>query len=173
MKQQRNPRKKFKETPRPKQSPLPLWTPPWKNYSTNSDATNLSNGPTLTALHATSDQKPLHTLPLSDAWAYALLSVNLTAIPSASTCRRLSNRLTLPVIRCRTHRPSPPDSNLQNCQICTVVQICPSTLYGNLSSIGTGLTNTITDWRLKRASHRHPLVMDSHMFVVSGLIKPT
>ncbi|TYK07542.1 Cysteine-rich RLK (receptor-like protein kinase) 8 [Cucumis melo var. makuwa] len=89
-------------------------------------------------------------------------------IPSASTRRRLSNRLTLPII-CR---PSSLDSNLQNCQICTAMQICPLTLYNNLFAIGTGLTNTITDYGLKWASHRHHPVIDSHMFMVSGLIIP-
>ncbi|TYK26806.1 Beta-galactosidase [Cucumis melo var. makuwa] len=50
-------------------------------------------------------------------------------------------------------------------QICTAVQICPSTLYNNLSAIETELTNTITDCGLKWASHQHPPIMDSHMFM--------
>ncbi|KAA0039229.1 putative polyprotein [Cucumis melo var. makuwa] len=120
-----------------------------------------------------SGQKPLHAPPLSSAWAHAPPSINLTAHPIRFYSSSLSNRLTLPIIHRHTCRPSPPDSNLQSCQICTAVQICPSTIYNNLSSIGTGLTNTITDWGLKRTSHRHPSIMDSHMFVVSGLIKPT
>ncbi|KAA0037210.1 reverse transcriptase [Cucumis melo var. makuwa] len=76
-----------------------------------------------------------------------------TPILASSTHRRLSNQPTLPVI----HRQSPPNSNLQNCQICTAMQICPSTLYNNLSSMRTGLTNSIKDRGLKQASHRHPL----------------
>ncbi|KAA0038225.1 reverse transcriptase [Cucumis melo var. makuwa] len=96
----------------------------------------------------------------------------LLPILSTSTRCRRSNCLTLPIIRHRTRRPSPPDKNLQNCQICKTVQICPSTICRNLSFIGTGLTNTITDRGLKQTSHRHPSVMDNRMFVVSGLIKP-
>ncbi|KAA0057210.1 reverse transcriptase [Cucumis melo var. makuwa] len=80
-----------------------------------------------------------------------------------STRRRPSNHLTLSVI-CRL---SSPDSNLQNCQIYTSMEICPSTLYNNLSSIGRGLTNSITDWGLKRASHRHSPIMDNHIIMVN------
>ena len=35
------------------------------------------------------------------------------------------------------------------------MQICSSTLYSNLSSIGMGLTNAVTDRGLKRTSHRY------------------
>ncbi|TYK25891.1 uncharacterized protein E5676_scaffold436G001180 [Cucumis melo var. makuwa] len=49
-------------------------------------------------------------------------------IPFVSMRRRLSNRLTLPVIRRHT-----------------CPQICSSTLYSNLSSIGMGLTNAVHD----------------------------
>uniref|UniRef100_A0A9I9EGT2 Beta-galactosidase n=1 Tax=Cucumis melo TaxID=3656 RepID=A0A9I9EGT2_CUCME len=123
-----------------------------------------------------SGQKPLHAPPLSSAWAHAPPSINLTAHPIRFYSSSLFNRLTLPIIHRHTCRPSPPDSNLQNCQICTAVQICPSTIYNNLSSIGTGLTNTITDWGLKRTSHRHPSIMDSHIravFEVSASLAQT
>ncbi|KAA0051972.1 reverse transcriptase [Cucumis melo var. makuwa] len=119
-----------------------------------------------------SGQKQPHK-PLSGAWAHYRRPLISLSTPFDSTCRHLSNHLTLQVIRRCTRRPSLPDSNLQNCQVYTAMQIYPSTLYSNLSSVGTRLTNSITDWGLKQASHRHPPVMDSQMFVVSELTKPT
>ncbi|KAA0045080.1 reverse transcriptase [Cucumis melo var. makuwa] len=85
-----------------------------------------------------------------DTWVHALSSVNLTAHPIRFYT--LSPvQLSHPSNHPPPHgHPSPSDSNLQNCQICTAVQICSSTLYSNLSSIETGLTNTITDRELKR-----------------------
>uniref|UniRef100_A0A9I9E9J3 UBN2_3 domain-containing protein n=1 Tax=Cucumis melo TaxID=3656 RepID=A0A9I9E9J3_CUCME len=100
-----------------------------------------------------SGQEPIHAPPLSSAWAHAPPPVNLTAHPIrfyASSPVQPSHPFGHP----SSH--APPDNNLQNCQICTAVQICPSTLYINLSAIGTGLTNTITDCGLKWVSHRHP-----------------
>ncbi|TYK28319.1 uncharacterized protein E5676_scaffold600G001450 [Cucumis melo var. makuwa] len=103
-----------------------------------------------------SGQKQPHAPPLSGAWAHAPLSINLTTHPICfytSSPTQPSHPFGLP----------PPDSNLQNCQICTTMQFYPLILYSNLSSIGTELTNSITDWGLKRESHQHSPFMDSHI----------
>ncbi|KAA0062437.1 putative mitochondrial protein [Cucumis melo var. makuwa] len=176
-KQQRNPRKNFRNHPDQNSRHCHLCRRHRghhhrKTIPPDSDVADLSNGPTPPPSAQLSGQEPIHAPPLSGASVHASPPVNLTAYPIRFYASSPVNHLTLLVICRRTRRPSPPDSNLQNCQICTAMQICPSTLYSNLSTIGMRLTNSITDCGLKWASHRHPPVMDSHMFMVSGLIIP-
>ncbi|KAA0035768.1 reverse transcriptase [Cucumis melo var. makuwa] len=90
-------------------------------------------------------QKQPHASPLSGAWAHATPFVNLTAHPIrfyAVACPTISPFRSSAVARAAHCRGT------ATCK--TVKSVLPC----------------------KSVSHRHPMVMDNHMFVVSGLTKP-
>ena len=110
-------------------------------------------GPPSSSAQPSSQNYP-HAPPLLGAWAHALPSVHLTAQPSLFYASSAVQPLHPSSQLQPTHRSCPPvtDSHHKICQIYSFTQRCLWTLYNNLTSMVTELTNSITNRGLKQAS---------------------